>query len=109
MISRIIDYLLAVLLHKNIITRRLFLCTYAAGINISITQHAFSYIVYLQLPNRHYFKYKTSEKDTRPASSLDKGGEDAIASSGNNSDKLMEKQKPKSGVFLRGYSVNLVT
>ena len=57
----------------------------------------------------HYFEYKTSEEDTRPASSVDKDGEDAIASSGNNGDRLMEKQKPKCGVFLRGYSVNLVT
>ena len=52
------------------------------------------------------FEYKTSEEDTRPASSVDKDGEDAIASSGNNGDRLMEKQKPKSGVFLL---VNLVT
>ena len=57
----------------------------------------------------HHFKYKASEKDTRPASSVDKDGEDAIASSGNNGGKLMETQKPKSGVLLRGYLVNLVT
>ena len=54
----------------------------------------------------HYFEYKISEEDTRPASSVDKDGEYAIASSGNNGDMLMEKQKPKSGVFL---SVDLVT
>ena len=94
---------------QNIITRHLFLCTYAAGVNSSITQHAFSYLAYLQLPSEHLFEYKTSEEGTRSASSVDKDEEDAIASSGNNGDRLMENQKPKSGVFLRGYSVNLVT
>ena len=54
----------------------------------------------------HYFEYKTSEEETRPASSVDKNGENAIASSGNNGDMLMEKQKLKSGVFLL---VNLLT
>ena len=52
---------------------------------------------------------KLVRKVPRPASSVDNDGEDAIASSGNNGDRLMEKQKPKCGVFLRGYSVNLVT
>ena len=67
---------------------------------------SWNYPACLQLPSAHYFEYKTSEKDTRPASLVDKDGEDAIASSGNNGDRLMEKQKPKSGVFLL---VNLVT
>ena len=56
----------------------------------------------LQLASAHYCEYKTSEEDIRPASSADKDGEDVIAFSGNNGDRLMEKQKPKSGVFLRG-------
>ena len=33
---------------------------------------------------------ETSDKDTRLASSVDKDGEDAITSSGNNGDRLME-------------------
>ena len=34
---------------------------------------------------------ETNEQDTRPASSVDKDEEDAITSSGNNGDRLMEK------------------
>ena len=60
----------------------------------SITKHAFSYIVCLQLPSAYYFEYKTSEEDTRPASSFDKDGEDAIPSSGNNGDRLMQSLNP---------------
>ena len=35
---------------------------------------------------------ETSDKDTRLASSADKDRENAITSSGNNGDRLMEKQ-----------------
>ena len=35
---------------------------------------------------------ETSDKDTRLASSVDKDGEGASTSSGNNGDELMEKQ-----------------
>ena len=108
MVLKIINCLLACSFttQKHHYQALVFMYTYAAGINSSITQHAFSYIVCLQLPSAPYFEYKTSGEDTRPTSLVDKDGEDAIAPSGNNGDRLMEKQKPKCGVFLL---VNLVT
>ena len=65
---------------------RLFSCTYVAGINSSIIQHAFSYVH--SVPSATQCEYKVSEEDTRPACSVNKDGEDAIASSGNNGDGL---------------------
>ena len=42
---------------------------------------------------------EANEEDARPASSFDKDEKDAITSSGNNGDRLLEKQKPKSVVW----------
>ena len=39
---------------------------------------------------------ETSDEDTRLASSVDKDGEDAITSSGNNGDRLMEQSCTKA-------------
>ena len=43
---------------------------------------------------------ETNEQDAKPASSVDKDEEDAITSSGNNGDRLMEKPSLQCGAFL---------